>query len=193
MLTSGARWSGRQPHDGHRDQPWEDASPRSCLFFFHPFLSVHLLQSLCRSRNSEKNSLRHKARGLASWGHGVHPSASRTLSSHPRAGKGSEVHARACTLSPRGLCTVCSFCQNACPHTPTCSAEQASQTPPQRGFCEPALGLLTPPPPDPLLPLLGTRQDWTVSQGSGCSYFPVLPHRGQEAEHQHLVEYALNG
>lgn len=126
MLTSGARWSGWQSHDGHRGQPWEDVSPRSCLFFFHPFLSVHLVQSLCRSRNSEKNSLRHKARGLVSWGHGVHPSASWTLSSHPRAGKGSEVHTRAFTLSPRGLCTVCSFCQNACPHTPTCSAEQAS-------------------------------------------------------------------
>ena len=152
------------------------------------------MQSLCYSRNSEKNSLQHKARGLVSWGHRVHPGASPTLSSNPRAGKGSEVHARACTLSPRGLCTVCSFCQNACPQSPTCGAEQASlKHHPREASVNLLSGSSPHLPPDPLLPLLGMWRDWTVSQGSRCSYFPVLPHRGQEeAEHQHLVEHALS-
>ena len=58
--------------------------PSFLTFLFLPFsVSAFCAKFMPLTKFKEKQSLATRASGLVSWGYGVHPSASPTLSSHP--------------------------------------------------------------------------------------------------------------
>ena len=192
VLMSGARWKGQQPHDGHRVQPVSTRGLVLDFSFFTLFCQCILCKVYATYKIQRKTVSGNQSQQAGFLGLRGPPQRFPDAVLTPRVGKDGGVRAWACTLSPQGLYTVCSFCQNACPQTPMCSAEQASlKHHPREASVNLLSGSSPHRPPDPLLLLLGTWHDWIVSRGSGCSYFPVLPHRGQEeAEHQDLIEHA---
>lgn len=143
VLTSGVDCSPcTTSHDGQGVQPGycENVGPLSCFFFFHPFLIPHFVQRVYATCEIQRKTVDDNQRQRANFpGFQGPPQLSPSPAPGPRpcphtlrarVGKGSAVCPMA--LHTRGLCTACSFCQNACPQTPTCTVlcQASAQTPP---------------------------------------------------------------